>query len=144
MEHFKDRLRGVRLSDNRHAEMLYNEIVESTRRNTGKQSPVKPLPEPSPAPAPVVKRRYSDPDLLRRLTDAYKLFLSTATFITPTSTYPETRQLLAKHKEFIELEDEDRRKYYFEKALKRAKLSKGTIDTGTVKEGGEEREEGEV
>ena len=74
----------------------------------------------------MIKRRYSDPDLLRRLTDAYKAFLSTATFITPTSTYTETRQLLAKCKEFVELEDEDRRKYYFEKALKKAKLPKGS------------------
>jgi hypothetical protein len=144
LEHLKDRLRGVRLSDNRHIEMIYKEIVESLRKDTAKESPIKPLSDPSLVLAPIIKRSYSDPNLLRRLTDAYKAFLSTATFITPASTYAEARQLLAKCKEFVELEDEDRRKYYFEKAVKKAKLSKETGDAGNVKVGEEEREEGEV
>ena len=94
----------------------------------------------------MVKRRYSDPNLLRSLTGAYKAFLSTATFVTPTLSYEEARQLLAKHKEFVDLEDEDRRRYYFEKAVKKAKLSKSSAEAESVQRetDEDEREEGEV
>lgn len=71
---------------------------------------------------PVVKKRYEETEL-RRLVDAYKHYLAS---LGPSITevylgeYAKARPLLATQcKEFRDLEDEDRRKYYFEKAIRK-------------------------
>lgn len=113
LEHFSDALRGIKLVNTQHVALAYAELIVSKKRAI------------EDSEAPPVKRRYSDPDVLRRLVDAYKAFLASSSIITPSATWHASRPLLAQQRPFVELEDEDRRKYYFEKAVKKARMWAG-------------------
>ena len=110
LDHFSDALRGIKLVNPQHTELAYNELIVPKKRAIEGSG------------APPVKRRYSDQEVLRRLVDAYKAFLASSSIVTPSTAWYTARPLLAQHRPFVELEDEDRRKYYFEKAIKKARM----------------------
>ena len=83
--------------------------------------------EPKINNVPIAKRRYTDEAHLRNLVDSYKEDLAKLD-LSLGQTYDLFRPSLCKLKSFRDLEDEDRRRYYYEKALRKKEGMKKEVE----------------